>query len=131
MLLPDGHDTRLQFVHEDDLARATLAILVAGGRGPFNVAPEDSLTQREIARAMGIAAVPLPFFLIDAFARVWWTLRLPWVAAPPGLVHYLRHPWVMTSRRLNEELGFACSHSSWQAFRTLLEGPSGTDTRGG
>lgn len=129
LVLPDGHDTSLQFVHEDDVARGTLAILARGGRGPFNIAPEDALTQRQLAATMGIPVIPLPFFLIRTLARAWWTLRLPWVATPPGLVHYLRHPWVMTSRRLAEECGFCCQHSSWRAFRTLLRREHGADSR--
>lgn len=124
MALPDGADTPLQFVHEDDLAGATLAILARSARGPFNVAPADALTQREIARAMGIRAVRMPFVLLDAVSRLWWTLRLPWVATPPGLVHYLRHPWVMTSERLTQECGFGFAHPSHAAFRTLLEPPA-------
>ena len=121
LALPDGRDTPLQFVHEDDVARATLAILSRDARGPFNIAPEDSVTQRQIARAMRIAAVPLPFFVVAAASRVWWTLRLPWVATPPGLARYLRHRWVMTSARLTRECGFVFAHSSESAFRTLLE----------
>ena len=128
MVLPDGRDTPLQFVHEDDVARGTLAILTSGGRGPFNIAPEDSLTQRQLADAMGIPAIPLPFFAVNAIARLWWMLRLPWIATPPGLAHYLRHPWVMTSRRLTDECGFRCTHSSWRAFRTLLKPSDGVDS---
>ena len=128
MMLPDGYDTPLQFVHEDDVACGTLAILASGGRGPFNLAPESVVTQRQMAEAMGIAAIPLPFFLLEAFTRVWWTLRLPWIATPPGLVHYLRYPWVMTSRRLENECGFICSHSSGRAFRTLLRPATVSDS---
>lgn len=120
MALPDGADTPLQFVHEDDVAGATLAILGRSARGAFNVAPGDALTQREIARGMNIPAVPLPFWMLDAVSQVWWALRLPWVATPPGLAHYLRHRWVMTSDRLRRECGFVCSHSSREAFETLL-----------
>ena len=128
MVLPDGRNTPLQFVHEDDVARGTLAILISGGRGAFNIAPEDALTQRQLAEAMGIPALALPFFLVDAIARTWWTLRLPWIATPPGLVHYLRYPWVMTSHRLKNECGFACTYSSWRAFRTLLRPAAGSDS---
>lgn len=128
MVLPDGRDTPLQFVHEDDVARGTLAILVHGGRGGFNISPEDALTQRQLAEAMGIPALSLPFFLVNALARTWWTLRLPWITTPPGLVHYLRHPWVMTSHRLKAECGFVCTYSSWQAFRALLRPPAAADS---
>ena len=128
MLLPDGADTPLQVVHEDDLARATLAILAANARGPFNVAPADTLTQRELAGLMRIPAVPVPFAVIDAVSRAWWTLRLPWIRTPPGLAHYLRHPWLADSRRLTQELGFAFTHSSRAAFATLLAPPPAADT---
>jgi len=120
--LPDGRDTPLQFVHPDDLARATLAILAASARGAFNVAPDDAVTHREIAAALGVPAVPVPFGLMAAMGRIWWTLRLPWLATPPGLVGYVRHPWVVTSRRLRTELGFTFAHTSASAFAELVAG---------
>lgn len=123
MFLLDGADTSLQFVHEDDVASATLAILAHSVRGPFNVAPADALTSREIAREMGVAAVPVPLWLVAGLARAWWTLRLPWLSTPPGLIHYSRHPWVMSPARLERELGFTFTHSSRDAFRTLVSGP--------
>ena len=126
--LPDGRDTPLQFVHRDDLARATLAILLASARGPFNVAPEDAMTHREIARALGVPAVPMPYAVMAGIGRLWWTLRLPWLATPPGLVGYVRHPWVMTSARLRDELGFAFDYSSAAAFAELV---AGDDQRAG
>jgi nucleoside-diphosphate-sugar epimerase len=126
--LPDGRDTPLQFVHRDDLARATLAILLGSARGPFNVAPEDAMTHREIARALGVPAVPMPYAVMAGIGRLWWTLRLPWLATPPGLVGYVRHPWVMTSARLRDELGFAFDYSSAAAFAELV---AGDDQRAG
>jgi len=120
--LPDGHDTPLQFVHRDDLARATLAILLASARGAFNVAPDDAVTHRQIARALGVPAVPMPFVVMTALGRLWWTLRLPWLATPPGLVGYVRYPWLVTSRRLRDELGFTFGYSSAAAFAELVAG---------
>jgi UDP-glucose 4-epimerase len=120
--LPDGHDTPLQFVHRDDLARATLAILAASARGPFNVSPDDVLTHRQIAGALGVPAVSIPFPLMAALGRLWWTLRLPWLATPPGLVGYVRHPWLITSKRLREELGFSFAYSAAAAFAELVAG---------
>lgn len=122
LCLPDGRDTSLQFVHPDDLARATLAILAASARGAFNVAPDDALTHRQIAAALGVPAVPMPFGLMAAVGRIWWMLRLPWLATPPGLAGYVRHPWVVTSRRLRTELGFAFAHTSASAFAELVAG---------
>jgi UDP-glucose 4-epimerase len=120
MVLPGGRDTPLQFVHADDLADATLAILAAGGRGPFNVAPPDSLTQRDLAAMMGIRAMRMPTWLVAAAARIWWTLRLPWVQTPPGLTAYLANPWLIDSSRLVSECDFSFRYSCREAFATLL-----------
>lgn len=120
VFLPDGNDTPLQFVHQDDLARATLAILMASARGAFNVAPADVVTHRQIADLLGVAAVSMPFFLMAGMSRLWWTLRLPWFTTPPGLISYSRYPWVMSSERLQRELGFTFEYSSNQSFRELL-----------
>jgi len=128
LCLPDGRDTPLQFVHRDDLARATLAILLASARGPFNVAPDDAMTHREIARALGVPAVPMPYAVMAGIGRLWWALRLPWLATPPGLVGYVRHPWVMTSPRLRDELGFVFDYTSAAAFAELV---AGDDQRAG
>lgn len=128
LCLADGRDTPLQFVHRDDLARATLAILLASARGPFNVAPDDSLTHRQIARALGVPAIPMPYAVMAGIGRLWWTLRLPWLATPPGLVGYVRHPWVVTAARLRDELDFAFDYSSAAAFAELV---AGDDQRAG
>lgn len=122
LCLADGRDTPMQFVHQDDLARATLAILAASARGPFNVAPDDAVTHRQLARALGVPAVPMPYGVMAAVGRLWWTLRLPWLAMPPGLTRYVRHPWIVTPRRLRDELGFTFEHSSASAFAELVAG---------
>jgi nucleoside-diphosphate-sugar epimerase len=120
MVLPGGRDTPLQFVHADDLADAMLAILAAVGRGPFNVSPSDALTQRDLAAMMGIAAVPMPTWLVSAAAGIWWTLRLPWVQTPPGLTDYLSHPWLIDSSRLVSDCDFSFRYSCREAFATLM-----------
>ena len=126
--LPDGRDTPLQFVHRDDLARATLAILLASARGAFNVAPDDAVSHRQLAAALKIPAIPLPYVAMVGLGRVWWTLRLPWLATPPGLVGYVRHSWLVSSRRLRDELGFQFDYSSAAAFAELV---AGDEQRGG
>lgn len=131
LFLPDGNDTPLQFVHQDDVARATVAILAGSARGPFNLAPADALTHRQIASLLGVAVVPLPFVILAGMSRLWWLLRMPWFTMPPGLVSYVRHPWVMTSERLRRELGFEFEFSSSQAFRELLVSPSAEPGRRG
>lgn len=121
LVLPSGNDTPLQFIHADDVARGTMAILMHAGRGPFNLTPEDFVTQTQLARTMGIPAIQMPSFILRSIAWLWWTLHLPWVSVPPGLVSYVCHPWLMTGARLQTECGFYCKKSSAEAFSTILK----------
>jgi UDP-glucose 4-epimerase len=121
MVKIDGNDTPMQFVHERDVTAATYEILSHDARGPFNVAPDDHLTQSEIAAEMGIRSVSLPLWLLRAVTSAWWTLRLPMMKFPPGLVYYLRYPWVVRPARLDHALGFRFTHTSREAFREMLD----------
>lgn len=131
ILLPDGSDAWTQFVHEEDLARATWEILRQNGTGPYNVCPDDWLKWSDIAKIRGKRAVKLPLWLTRWAMRFYRGCRLPdtllpGMASPLGLLNYLRHPWVGTPRRLQEELGFQFKYSSratveqaWEAIQSI------------
>lgn len=121
IVLPGGHNTAMQFVHLDDVADATLAILRSGARGPFNLAPADWFTLRDLAEWSGRRCVPVPLSGCLAFTTVWWALRLPVFRFPAGLWYFIRYPWVVSPQRLQDELGFACRLSSRDVIRQLLQ----------
>lgn len=121
VLLPDGVDACTQFVHEEDLARATWAILAKNGRGPFNVCPDDWITWSEIAKVRGRPAMRVPMWLSRWAMKAYQMLHLPdsllpGMGGPTGLLNFLRHPWVGTPRRLTEELGFQFQYSTRDTF---------------
>jgi len=116
----DGHDQPLQFVHEADLVRAILAILSADGSGPYNIGPGDSVPVSEIARRTGRWLVPVPFWFAHLVYRIGWTLRLPFPQSPPDFLDYAHHPWVVNSKRLEEELGFSFEFTSVATVREIL-----------
>lgn len=118
IVLPDGVDVPLQFVHEDDCAAATWEILRHNGRGPFNLAPPNWVTMTQIARLTNRWAISLPFWTFKWASAFWWHCRLPIFQYPPSLHDFLRHPWVMSPARLQQELGFRFQYS---AEETLLE----------
>lgn len=118
IVLPDGVDVPLQFVHEDDCAAATWEILRHNARGPFNVAPPNWVTMTQIARLTNRWAISLPFWIFKWASAFWWHCRLPIFQYPPSLHDFLRHPWVMSPTRLQQELGFRFQYS---AEETLLE----------
>jgi UDP-glucose 4-epimerase len=120
IVLPGGNNTEMQFVHLDDLGRATTEILASGKRGPFNVAPDDWFTLKSLAKLSGRWTIPIPFLACLGLGHAWWVCRLPVFHFPGNLWYFLRYPWVVEPKRLKEELGFRFQHSSHDVLRMLL-----------
>jgi UDP-glucose 4-epimerase len=120
IILMDGFDCPLQFVHEDDVAAATWQILQAGGRGPYNIGPPDWVHLSEIAKYSGRPIITLPFWLVRGITTCWWSLRLPMFEFPVGMLYFLRYPWVAAPNRLERELGFHFQHSGHETLCELL-----------
>jgi UDP-glucose 4-epimerase len=121
IVLPDGNNTPMQFVHLDDVAEATCRILASGVSGPFNIAPPDWFTLRDLASMSGRICIPAPLKGCLAFTFCWWALRLPLYHFPPGLWYFIRYPWVVSPDRLCSELGFQFRRSSGDVIRMLLK----------
>jgi UDP-glucose 4-epimerase len=121
IVLPGGNDTPLQFVHLDDVAEATCAILNSGQRGAFNIAPSDWFTLTELAAMSGRFSVYAPMTMCLAFTTLWWKLRLPVFHFPAGLWYFIRYPWVVSPSRLTNELSFQFRYSSHEVIRQLLQ----------
>ena len=117
LTLPGGSNPEMQFVHLDDVAEATLAIIDAGKSGPFNVAPPDWFTMRDLATMSGRLTMPIPFALCKATTTVWWALRLPIFKFPATLWNFIRYPWVVSPERLLTETPFRFRYSSRDVIR--------------
>jgi UDP-glucose 4-epimerase len=121
LTLPGGDNPQMQFVHLEDVTQATLAILKASVRGPFNVGPPDTVTMKELGKMSGRIALPVPYWLCRLITTCWWVLRLPIFRFPAPLWSFIRYPWVVSSRRLVEETGFQFRHSSADVIGLLLK----------
>ncbi|MBP86290.1 MAG: hypothetical protein CMJ64_06195 [Planctomycetaceae bacterium] len=116
----DGSDNPLQFVHEDDVAAATDAILLANGRGAYNLGPPDWTYTTEIARETNRRLLTLPFWLAWGAAWVAWTTRL-WIhESPASFLYFARHPWVVAPHRLLNELDFEFRYTSTETVREIV-----------
>jgi len=122
LVLIDGCDTPVQFVHEEDAAAAIGRILQADGRGVFNVAPPDWIRLSDIAAATNRRTVRLPMPLVRFIAYLARFIRRPGDRVPPGFLHYIRCPWVVTPARLTHELGFQFRHSSRDTLQEIIRG---------
>lgn len=114
-----GDDPPMQFIHEDDLCDALLTLLTREGRGAYNAAPDDTIRFTELAAEFKRAPAGLPagmLWIIAAFT--YWTRWTRLNETPPGALGYIRHPWVIDSKKLERETGFRCTHTSLEAIRT-------------
>jgi len=120
--LLDGHDAPVQFVHEDDVVAALYEILIHNGRGAYNVAPPDYLLFSQLALETNRRAWRLPFRLAYAVAWLVWTLRLPIQEWPPGVLYFVRDPWVVAPTRLQREMGYQFRYDSLETLRQTIAG---------
>ena len=130
-LLPlvKGSDPPLQVVAVDDLADAVAFVVREELAGQFNVSCDGWLSAREVSSILGRPFVHLPEAIAEAGAAALWSRKL--VAAPPGALHYLAEPWVLSSQRLHEAgwaptrsnrevlRDFAAEHAQWISVGTL------------
>lgn len=113
-----GYKPPMQFVHEDDVARALHHSVLHDLDGAYNLAPDDHLEFDEILEIMGKRRVELPEHSAFDIAERLWNRGL--AEAPAGLLHYVMHPWVVSSEKL-AAAGFRCSRSGREAFEQTAE----------
>lgn len=104
-----GFSPPWQFVHEDDVGSALTWAVGRDLNGPYNLAPRGWLESDEalaiIGRSRSELSEPMAFKLLD---RLW---RLGLAEGPPGMLHYVMYPWVMSVQKLTEA-GFVCDKSN-------------------
>jgi UDP-glucose 4-epimerase len=121
IVLIDGNDVPLQFVHEQDVVSAIGLILRSNATGAFNVGPSDASLMSEIAKHSNRRAVKLPFWLVRAFHSFAWLVRFPIHESPATLLDFARYPWVVSPERIQTELGFKFQYSSQDTLDIILD----------
>jgi nucleoside-diphosphate-sugar epimerase len=109
-----GANPPVQVVHIDDAAAALELTTTLDLDGAYNVAADGWLAYEE-ARAM-VPGGPVPALTEGLATRV---LTVGWATglgdAPPSLVPYLMHPWVVANDRL-KSAGWKPTHSNEEAL---------------
>ena len=107
-------DPGAQFVHLDDVAAAV--VLAADRRldGVYNVAPDGWIPGERVRALLGERVrIPLPERVAEVVDRLRW--RFQRGPIPPGLVAYVRQPWLVANDRLRAE-GWRPTVTNEQAF---------------
>jgi UDP-glucose 4-epimerase len=114
-----GFDPLVQFLHEDDWIDALERVLRRDARGPYNLAGRGALPLSTLLHLAGRRSLPLPQALLEARGPAW--LRGA-AAPPPGLGAYLRHGWVLDTKRARVELGLEPLYSTKEAWLSVFVG---------
>ena len=122
-----GYQPPFQVVHLDDVAAAVALAVTGDLTGACNVAADGWLTVSEVCAMLGRRAVFLPEQV--AFSGAAALYRRGLLAVPPGALHYVMHPWVLSAARLHEA-GWAAAHSNRETLRRFAADNAGRVTLG-
>jgi UDP-glucose 4-epimerase len=109
-----GSEPPLQFLHVDDLAAALQLATSAELAGAYNVAADGWLSSEELSTVLGRRRLAVPETVAFGVTRGLWSRHL--VSLPPGALHYLMHPHVVSSARL-KAAGWSPSRSNRETLR--------------
>jgi nucleoside-diphosphate-sugar epimerase len=111
-------DLPVQFIHEDDVGRALQLCIAAGPPGAYNIAGDGVLTGLDIARELGLLALPMPGRLVQAGARA--VAVLPFAPPVAEWAEAASHPAIMDTAKAKRELGWAPRYTGLEALRETL-----------
>ncbi len=117
--LVDGRNLRMQFVHEDDVARAYDLALKKDARGVYNTVGESVVRWKEIIDMAGKKAVRMPRWLIRNLLKI-----ARWLHAtkfPPEILDFVTYEWVASGEKAKRDLDFEPEHSSMEAILSYLQ----------
>lgn len=123
VVYPRWGDPAMQFVHEEDVADAILALLACDAPGPFNMAPEGTIRFSELAWECKRAAFGMPYPILWAISAFTYAARIQRLnETPPGALAYIRYPWLVNGDRLRRETGFTPARSTMETVRDWRAG---------
>jgi nucleoside-diphosphate-sugar epimerase len=128
-VLPLDRRFRVQLTHSEDVAAGIVEVVTRGATGAFNLAAAPVLTRADVAEALGIPAVHLPWAALRASAAAAWAVRLQPV--DPGWLDMARRVPTMSSERARRELDWQPRHDAREVLAEALAGlvaGSGADT---
>jgi nucleoside-diphosphate-sugar epimerase len=108
-----GHKPPMQFAHVDDVATALAHVVRHDLPGAYNVTSEGWLSFDEVTALLDRKVVEVPEEVAFSLAERLWDLGIG--EAPPGQVHYLMHPWVLSVDKL-VATGWRPKHSNRDAL---------------
>jgi UDP-glucose 4-epimerase len=116
--LVGGQNPTIQFVHEDDVARAYEHFLLHDGSGSYNIVGTGTMTWKDVVIEAGKRVVRMPTWLLYPSVSLLWYLRL--IEVPPQVMDFIRFPWVASGDRA-KKAGFVPQYSTQETLRSFLQ----------
>jgi UDP-glucose 4-epimerase len=116
----DGVEAEFQLVHEDDVVSTIIGLLDARGRGAFNVSADGRMTWRQSAELIGTKVREMKFQTVYRIYSWAWRLHAPTAQAPPGNLHFLRHPWLVSNEKLKAAIGWEPTYDTRATFEQAM-----------
>ena len=108
---------QLQLLHEDDIVSLLKLAIIQKPRGVYNVAPDDTVSLKDISAIVGNPLAEYPYWLLKPITSILWSLRqLP---VPASYLSFLRYRWTASNQKVKRDLGWTPEHSSTEALETL------------
>ncbi|MCP2339450.1 NAD-dependent epimerase/dehydratase family protein [Actinomadura rupiterrae] len=118
--LPDP-GLHFQLVHHDDVASALVAAVCGHGPpGAYNIAGDGDISVRDLARAIGAYAVPVPPEVVSLTSEL--VDLLPYVPSQAEWIHAVRHPMLMDTSKARRELHWKPRHTALETLEAMVEG---------
>lgn len=90
----------------------------AGAPGAYNIAADDVVTFVDVARELGLRAVPLPGRPVASLARA--VVKLPYLPSAAQWVEILSHPAIMDTTKAKTQLGWRPRHTAIESLRSTF-----------
>jgi UDP-glucose 4-epimerase len=113
-----GTDQQVQFVHEDDVVDALVLLLEGAHPGAFNLAGDGTMTWGQCADLIGTPRRRVPLKVFWRFVGLMWKLRA--AESPPGNLHFIVNPWVVSNQKLKDATGWSPRHRSRETFELTM-----------
>jgi UDP-glucose 4-epimerase len=114
-----GYDPPIQVLHQDDAAEAAMRALESRSSGTYNIVGRGVLPLSRAIEQAGARCLPLPLPLIAPAAKALDALGLMYIS--PGLIDYLRFPWVADGARAEKELAFKPRYGTREALLSFAQ----------
>ncbi|HEX2569918.1 MAG TPA: NAD-dependent epimerase/dehydratase family protein [Polyangia bacterium] len=118
-----GFNPMMDFLHEEDLARAILMGENGGRSGIFNVAGSGAVPWRTALELCHANTYPIPAGLVLLYLRVFSEF-------PAYLINFFRYPCIITDQAFREAFGWAPHVPLAEALRSTVKGAREAQARG-